>query len=140
MVETVKEPTARASKRREQRRSLIIAAAEDELLESGVAGTTLAAVAMWGASIGMALGGAYVQTNNGVDAQLRQTLGPILGYGSIVPGLIGVLMIGPVGALIMTTLRSGSQMMGWPNYFQEIIIGTVIVLAVALDRLRRTQK
>jgi ribose/xylose/arabinose/galactoside ABC-type transport system permease subunit len=26
--------------------------------------------------------------------------------------------------------------MGWPNYIQEIIIGMIIVLAVALDRLR----
>ena len=27
-------------------------------------------------------------------------------------------------------------MMGWPNYIQEIIIGAIIVIAVALDRLR----
>jgi ribose transport system permease protein len=26
--------------------------------------------------------------------------------------------------------------MGWPNYIQEIIIGVIIVLAVALDRAR----
>jgi ribose transport system permease protein len=26
--------------------------------------------------------------------------------------------------------------MGWPNYIQEIIIGAIIVLAVALDRWR----
>jgi ribose/xylose/arabinose/galactoside ABC-type transport system permease subunit len=26
--------------------------------------------------------------------------------------------------------------MGWPNYIQEIIIGAIIVLAVALDRVR----
>jgi ribose/xylose/arabinose/galactoside ABC-type transport system permease subunit len=26
--------------------------------------------------------------------------------------------------------------MGWPNYIQEIIIGAIIVVAVALDRLR----
>jgi ribose/xylose/arabinose/galactoside ABC-type transport system permease subunit len=25
---------------------------------------------------------------------------------------------------------------GWPNYIQEIIIGAIIVLAVAVDRLR----
>jgi ribose transport system permease protein len=27
-------------------------------------------------------------------------------------------------------------MMGWPNYIQEIIIGVIIVAAVALDRIR----
>jgi ribose transport system permease protein len=27
--------------------------------------------------------------------------------------------------------------MGWPTYFQEIIIGFVIIVAVFLDRLRQ---
>jgi ribose transport system permease protein len=48
-------------------------------------------------------------------------------------GSIGGAMI---GALIMAFLRNGCQQMGWPNYVQEIIIGTIIVVAVALDRLR----
>jgi ribose transport system permease protein len=43
-----------------------------------------------------------------------------------------------VGALIMAFLRNGCQQMGWPNYIQDIIIGSIIVLAVALDRLRLT--
>ena len=42
-----------------------------------------------------------------------------------------------VGALIMAVLRNGSQQMGWPTYFQEIIIGLVIIVAVFLDRLRQ---
>jgi len=29
--------------------------------------------------------------------------------------------------------------MGWPNYIQEIIIGIIIVLAVAADRVRRAR-
>ena len=41
-----------------------------------------------------------------------------------------------IGALIMSVLRNGSQQMGWPTYFQEIIIGAVIVLAVFIDRWR----
>ena len=41
-----------------------------------------------------------------------------------------------IGALIMAVLRNGSQQMGWPTYFQEIIIGLVIIAAVFLDRLR----
>ena len=32
-----------------------------------------------------------------------------------------------IGALIMAVLRNGSQQMGWPTYFQEIIIGAVII-------------
>ena len=45
-----------------------------------------------------------------------------------------------IGALIMSVLRNGSQQMGWPNYFQEIIIGLVIIAAVFLDRFRRGGK
>ena len=48
-------------------------------------------------------------------------------------GSIGGAMI---GALIMAFLRNGCQQMGWPNYVQEIIIGAIIVVAVALDRFR----
>ena len=42
-----------------------------------------------------------------------------------------------IGALTMAVLRVGSQYMDWPTYMQEIIIGILIVLAVALDRLRQ---
>ncbi len=41
-----------------------------------------------------------------------------------------------LGALTMAFLRNGSQQMGWPPYTQEIIIGAIIVAAVALDRWR----
>jgi ribose transport system permease protein len=41
-----------------------------------------------------------------------------------------------LGALTMAFLRNGSQQMGWPPYTQEIIIGMIIVAAVALDRWR----
>ena len=41
-----------------------------------------------------------------------------------------------LGALIMAFLRNGCQQMGWPNYIQEIVIGSIIMLAVALDRAR----
>ena len=45
-------------------------------------------------------------------------------------------LVGLSIALIMAFLRNGCQQMGWPNYIQEIIIGVIIVLAVALDRAR----
>lgn len=59
MVETVKpelSATGRAERRREQRRALIIAAAEDELRESGIAGATLAGV---GERVGLSKGALY---------------------------------------------------------------------------------
>src|SRR5204863_332321 len=62
-----------------------------------------------------------------------------LGNGLLIRGLQGgegSVFGSVVGALIMAFLRNGCQQMGWPNYIQEIIIGAIIVLAVALDRLR----
>ena len=45
-----------------------------------------------------------------------------------------------IGALVMAFLRNGCQQMGWPTYVQEIIIGVIIVVAVAADRLRKSRE
>jgi ribose transport system permease protein len=57
--------------------------------------------------------------------------------GASLNGGVGTVLGSMIGALIMSVLRNGSQQMGWPTYFQEIIIGLVIIVAVFLDRLRR---
>ncbi|HYE04185.1 MAG TPA: ABC transporter permease [Planctomycetota bacterium] len=57
--------------------------------------------------------------------------------GASLAGGVGSITGSLIGALIMAVLRNGSQQLGWPNYMQEIIIGAVIVVAVALDRLRQ---
>ncbi len=41
-----------------------------------------------------------------------------------------------IGALIMAVLRNGSNQMGLETYMQEIVIGAVIIFAVACDKLR----
>jgi ribose transport system permease protein len=56
--------------------------------------------------------------------------------GASLNGGEGSIMGSMIGALIMAFLRNGCQQMGWPNYIQEIIIGSIIVLAVAVDRWR----
>lgn len=56
--------------------------------------------------------------------------------GASLSGGVGTVLGSMIGALIMSILRNGSQQMGWPTYFQEIIIGLVIIVAVFLDRLR----
>lgn len=70
-----------------------------------------------------------------VGVELDVIAAVVIGGGSLSggEGSIGGAMI---GALVMAFLRNGSQQMGWPNYVQEIIIGVVIVLAVAADRWR----
>jgi ribose transport system permease protein len=59
----------------------------------------------------------------------------VIGGGSLNGGE-GTIAGSMIGALIMAFLRSGCQQLGWENYVQEIIIGAIIVVAVALDRWR----
>jgi ribose transport system permease protein len=59
----------------------------------------------------------------------------VIGGGSLSGGE-GSILGSLIGALIMAFLRNGCQQIGWPNYIQEIIIGAIIVIAVAVDRWR----
>lgn len=68
-------------------------------------------------------------------AELDIIAAVVIGGGSLAGGE-GSIVGSMIGALIMAFLRNGCQQMGWPNYIQEIIIGAIIVLAVALDRVR----
>jgi ribose transport system permease protein len=42
-----------------------------------------------------------------------------------------------VGAFIMGLLSNGSDLLGTNPYWQQVIIGAVIIVAVALDELRK---
>jgi ribose transport system permease protein len=70
-----------------------------------------------------------------IGVELDVIAAVVIGGGSLAGGE-GSILGSLVGALIMAFLRNGCQLMGWPNYIQEIMIGVVIVLAVAADRLR----
>jgi ribose transport system permease protein len=59
----------------------------------------------------------------------------VIGGGSLNGGE-GTIFGSMIGALIMAFLRNGVQQMGWHNYVQEIIIGAIIIVAVAVDRWR----
>jgi ribose transport system permease protein len=59
----------------------------------------------------------------------------VIGGGSLNGGQ-GTVLGAMIGALIMAFLRNGCQQMGWANYVQEIIIGSIIIIAVAIDQLR----
>ena len=60
--------------------------------------------------------------------------------GASLNGGVGTVLGSMIGALIMAVLRNGSQQMGWPTYFQEIIIGLVIIAAVFVDHLRQGKR
>lgn len=59
--------------------------------------------------------------------------------GASLSGGVGSIGGSMIGALMMAVLRNGSSQIGWPTYMQEIIIGLVIVLAVALDKWRQAR-
>ena len=70
-----------------------------------------------------------------VGLELNVIAAVVIGGGSLSGGegsILGTL----VGALIMTVIASGCTQRGYPNWVQEIITGAIIVIAVALDRLR----
>ena len=57
--------------------------------------------------------------------------------GASLSGGSGTISGALLGAIIMATIRAGGSHMGWSTWIQEIVTGTIIVLSVALDRLRR---
>jgi len=73
-----------------------------------------------------------------IGTELDVIAAVVIGGGSLAGGE-GTIAGAMIGALVMAFLRNGSQQMGWANYVQEIIIGIIIVVAVAIDRYRRTR-
>lgn len=60
----------------------------------------------------------------------------VIGGGSLSGGR-GSIGGSLLGALFMAVLANGLNLSGVPNYVQEIAVGTIIVVAVALDQVRR---
>lgn len=63
----------------------------------------------------------------------------VIGGGSLNGGE-GSAVGSIIGALIMAVLRNGCNMLGVPNFVQEIIIGTIIVGAVLVDQQKHRVK
>jgi ribose transport system permease protein len=70
-----------------------------------------------------------------VGLELDVVAAVVIGGGSLAGGqgsIAGTL----AGAFLMAFLRNRCTALGWPNYYQEIIVGHIIVIAVALDQWR----
>ena len=70
-----------------------------------------------------------------IGAELGVIAAVIIGGGSLSGGK-GTVVGTIAGAGIMTVIQIGCSQHGLPNWVQEIVTGTIIVFAVALDRLR----
>ena len=70
-----------------------------------------------------------------LGAELDIIAAVVIGGGSLSGGQ-GSIAGSLVGAFLMATLANGCTLMGFPNYVQEILIGSIIVGAVFLDQIR----
>lgn len=70
-----------------------------------------------------------------VGLELDVIAAVIIGGGSLAGGK-GTVVGTIAGAAIMTIIQVGCSQQGLPNWVQQIVTGTIIVFAVALDRLR----
>ncbi len=76
------------------------------------------------------------QPTAGVSYELQVIAAVVIGGGSLAGGegtVIGTL----IGAFIMGLLSNGSDLLGVNPYWQQVIIGAIIIGAVALDETRK---
>lgn len=76
------------------------------------------------------------QPTGGQGYELQAIAAVVIGGGSLRGGegsVLGTL----VGAFIMGLLANGSDLLGTNPYWQQVIIGAVIILAVSVDELRK---
>ncbi len=76
------------------------------------------------------------QPTAGVSYELQVIAAVVIGGGSLTGGegtVIGTL----IGAFIMGLLSNGSDLLGVNPYWQQAIIGSIIIMAVALDAARK---
>ncbi len=71
-------------------------------------------------------------------AELNVIAAVVLGGASLAGGT-GSISGTLVGALLMSTLANGCNLLGWPPYVQQILTGVIIIAAVALDRWRQAR-
>ena len=75
------------------------------------------------------------QPTTAISYELFIIASVVIGGGSLMGGE-GSILGSVIGALVITILYMGGQQMGWPKWVQEMVIGAIIIGAVALDRLR----
>ena len=79
--------------------------------------------------------GGYGFPTTAAGYELQIIAAVVIGGGSLRGGE-GSILGSLIGALIITILYMGGQQMGWPKWVQEMVIGGIIIAAVALDRAR----
>ena len=68
--------------------------------------------------------------------QMDSIAAVVIGGGSLFGGE-GSIAGAMIGAFIMTILSNGLQIMGMSSYWQQLITGIVLIIAVLIDTTRR---
>ncbi len=74
--------------------------------------------------------------NNGQGDELICIASAVIGGASLTGGegsIFGVV----IGAALLALIQNGLEILGWGNYWQDLVIGAVILLAVTVDQVRR---
>ena len=79
------------------------------------------------------------QPTTAVAYELFVIAAVVIGGGSLMGGE-GSILGSLIGALTITILYMGGQQMGWPKWVQEMVIGAIIIGAVAIDQLRHRRQ
>lgn len=90
-------------------------------------------------AIGGILMTAWVNTampTAGSNYELNSIAAVVIGGGSLFGGE-GTILGSMIGALLMATLSNGTQLLGVSTYWQEVLLGLVVLLAVYVDNFRR---
>jgi ribose transport system permease protein len=74
-----------------------------------------------------------------IGLELEVIAAAVIG-GASLNGGEGSIMGSVIGALLMTVIKTGCTHLGLPNWVEEVVTGIIIVVAVALDRLRHRRE
>lgn len=79
------------------------------------------------------------QPNAAVGWELDAIAAPVLGGTSLFGG-VGSIGGTVIGAFIIGVLSNGLNLMGVPSYYQQVIKGLVLILAVAVDLINKRRR
>lgn len=104
---------------------------------------TMRIFALMGALAGLAAVVASARLNSATNAlglldELYVIAAAVVG-GTSLAGGVGTIYGAVLGALVMQSLRSGMVLIGFDTAVQQIVVGSVLVLAVYLDNLYRSK-
>jgi ribose transport system permease protein len=79
------------------------------------------------------------QPNAAVGWELDAIAAPVIGGTSLFGG-VGSIGGTVIGAFIIGVLSNGLNLMGVPSYYQQVIKGLVLILAVAVDLINKRRR